>query len=292
MSPTAQQLVDIHHKSGRTFRAAGVGSFVIDQGEGDPVICLHGVPSSSFLYRKVLPELAQRGLRGIAFDFPGMGLAERPTDFDYSWTGLTNWLGDAIDALGIDRCHLVVHDIGGPIGMEWASRHPERVLSLTILNSPVRVATFHRPWPMHPFSLPGIGEVWLRLMRKPMWAALFRFVGLQQQEAMTNNEINAYLTLLKRVDGGRAFLRIMRGFELTQEREDLLLAALDKLKGRTRLVWAESDTMLGGDRLREAQEALDTKEVHLLRGKHFLQEDNAAAIAALVATPIRNATTP
>jgi D-arabinose 1-dehydrogenase-like Zn-dependent alcohol dehydrogenase len=57
--------------------------------------------------------------------------------------------GAAIDALGIDQCHLVVHDIGGPIGFERAITHPERVLSLTVLNSPVDVAVFRRPWPMH-----------------------------------------------------------------------------------------------------------------------------------------------
>jgi pimeloyl-ACP methyl ester carboxylesterase len=49
---------------------------------------------------------------------------------DYSWSGLARWSARAIDALGIDRCHLVVHDIGGPIGFEWAIAHPERVLSL------------------------------------------------------------------------------------------------------------------------------------------------------------------
>jgi hypothetical protein len=57
--------------------------------------------------------------------------------------------GAAGDALGIDQCHLVVHDIGGPIGFERAITHPERVLSLTVLNSPVDVAVFRRPWPMH-----------------------------------------------------------------------------------------------------------------------------------------------
>ena len=50
------------------------------------MVCVHGVPSSCFLYRKVLGELAARGLRGVAFDLPGLGLAERPEDFDCSWS--------------------------------------------------------------------------------------------------------------------------------------------------------------------------------------------------------------
>ena len=55
-------------------------SFVREQGDGDPVVLMHGVPVSSFLYRKVLPLLAERGLRGVAFDLPGLGLAEKPEE--------------------------------------------------------------------------------------------------------------------------------------------------------------------------------------------------------------------
>ena len=65
-----------------------------------------------------LRELAARGLRGIAFDLPGLGLADRPATFDYTWTELGRFGAAAVDALGLDRCHLVVHDIGGPAGFE------------------------------------------------------------------------------------------------------------------------------------------------------------------------------
>ena len=67
-----------HQRAGRHFQAAGVRSFVRDQGEGPAVLCIHGMIGSSFLYRKVLAELAARGLRGVAFDLPGFGLAARP----------------------------------------------------------------------------------------------------------------------------------------------------------------------------------------------------------------------
>jgi haloalkane dehalogenase len=62
----------------------------------------------------MIDELAARGLRGIAFDLPGLGLADRPPDFDYSWTGLGRFAAAVVDALGLDHCHLVVHDIGAP----------------------------------------------------------------------------------------------------------------------------------------------------------------------------------
>jgi pimeloyl-ACP methyl ester carboxylesterase len=73
-------VVSEHRAAGRRFEAAGISSFVREAGPpgGEPVVCLHGVPASCFPYRKVLRELAARGLRGIAFDLPGLGLADRP----------------------------------------------------------------------------------------------------------------------------------------------------------------------------------------------------------------------
>ena len=131
------------------------------------MVLIHGVPSSSFLYRKVIDELAARGLRGIAFDLPGLGLADRPHDFDYTWTGLGRFARDAVDALELERFHLVVHDIGGPVGLELAAAAPERIRSLTVLNTVVEVDGFKRPWSMEPFARRGIGEAYLATMTKP-----------------------------------------------------------------------------------------------------------------------------
>ena len=84
VKPQVAEAIEQHRAAGREFEAGGIGSFVREQGEGEPIVLMHGIPVSSFLYRKVLPLLAERGLRGVAFDLPGLGLAEKPADFDYS----------------------------------------------------------------------------------------------------------------------------------------------------------------------------------------------------------------
>src|SRR3954454_7257132 len=103
---TSREVVEQHEAAGRRFSAGGVGSFVLEEGDGNAVVCLHGVPSSCFLYRKVVSELAGRGLRGVAFDLPGLGLADRPEDHDYTWTGLGEFALAAVDALDLERFHL------------------------------------------------------------------------------------------------------------------------------------------------------------------------------------------
>jgi len=281
---TSAQVVERHRAAGREFAAAGVRSFVREAGDGDPVVCLHGVPSSSFLYRKVLDELAARGLRGVAFDLPGLGLAERPDGFDYTWTGHGRWSRTAVDALGLDGFHLVVHDIGGPVGFELAAAVPDRVRSITVLNALVEVDGFKRPWSMEPFARRGVGKIYLATMAKPLFLRLMALQGIGNMAATPKEEIYAYVDLLKRRDGGRHFLQIMRGFERTPEKAALYRSTLRDVPYPVQIVWGADDPAL---RLEvhgeQARRAAGLEEIHAVAAKHFLQEDQAPAIAERVA---------
>ncbi|CQD13860.1 haloalkane dehalogenase [Mycobacterium lentiflavum] len=278
------RLLERYRSSGRSFTAGGIASFVLDAGPPDapPVVCVHGVPSSAYLYRKVVPALAGTGLRGIAIDLPGLGFAERPIDADYTWTGLGRWLLTAIDELQLDRFHLVVHDIGGPIGFEVANAVPERVLSMTLLNTIIEVESFHRPWPMEPFAHRGIGEAWLASLRVPgAFLSIMRLVGVSRHVPAA--EIACWVPLLFGDDGGRAFLKIMRGFELTAAKEKLYLDAVRDGPYPVQVVWGARDRMLPWRRWGiQAQRAAGATDSILLPAKHFLQEDKPQEIADAV----------
>ena len=272
-----------HSAAGMRFEAGGVRSFACQQGEGADVVCLHGVPTSSFLYRRVLPVLADQGLRGTAFDFPGLGLSDRPAPFDYSWSGLASWTGEAIDALGLDRVHLVVHDIGGPIGFEWAIRNPDRVLSVTVLNTVLDVADFKRPWPMAPFAVSGLGEVWLRLSPRFIFSEIFYAQGIADRSRVPRSQVYAHIALLRLHDRGRAFLQIMRGFELSEEKERFFREGLADRSYPVRAVWGENDPALGLERLEAAKQIIGLDDAILLPAKHFLQEDHPGEVAQAIA---------
>jgi haloalkane dehalogenase len=281
-------VVSQHRAAGREFEAAGARSFVREQGDGEAVLCMHGVPASCFLYRKVIAELGGRGLRGVAFDLPGLGLAARPQQFDYSWTGLGKFSGAAVDALELGRFHLVVHDIGGPIGFEVAAAMPERIKSLTILNTMIEVERFHRPWMMEPFARRGVGELWLASMIKPVFRQLMYYAGIRDRSATPPAEVDAYVELLKREDGGRAFLKIMRGFERTASKQSLYLGVVRGVPYPVQVVWGADDPALKlsvyGEQARRAT-AVET--VHTVPAKHFPQEDQAPAIAERIAALAR-----
>jgi haloalkane dehalogenase len=271
-----------HEASGRRFEAAGVGSFALDAGAGEAVVLVHGVPSSSFLYRRTVPLLAERGLRAVAFDFPGLGLAERPESFDYSWSGLARWIDAALETLVVERCHLVVHDIGGPVAFQWAIANPDRVRSLTALNTFVDVDGFRRPWPMRPFAVRGLGEAWVRSLNRWAFSELFYAQGVGDRAAVPRTEVFAHYDLLKRGDGGRAFLRIMRGFELTRERQGLFREGLAARSWPAQVLWGVDDPALGRTHMRGVSEALGVAPIELA-AKHFLPEDRSPEIADAVA---------
>lgn len=273
-------VVDTHRSAGSFFKAGGVGSFRLDEGGGEPVVLMHGVPASCFLYRKVVPALAQRGLRGIAFDLPGLGFADRPEEFDYSWTGLGRFATDAVRELGLETFHLVVHDIGGPVGFEMAARIPERVASLTILNTMIEVDRFSKPWSMRPFEVPGLDRMWLAPMKfRPMFRMLMSMQGVNDRSKVSNEELNAYVDLLFGEDEARAFLKMMKAFETTPEKSHLYQSVVSSDRYPTQVVWGENDPALTYAVYGKAAERLTSTTATRLLAKHFLQEDQYDAVA-------------
>ena len=107
-----------------------------EAGEGDPIVLLHGNPTSSFLWRRVLPGLAHEG-RAIAPDLIGMGRSAKP-DIGYRFSDHARYLDAWFDALELDRITLVGHDWGGALGFHWARRHPDRLRAVAFMETIIK----------------------------------------------------------------------------------------------------------------------------------------------------------
>lgn len=277
---SAADVIAEHERSGRYIVVDGVRTFIREQGEGEVVLCMHGVPVSCFVYRRVLAELAARGLRAVTFDLPGLGLSDRPEEFDYTWTGLGAFATKVVNTLGLDRFHLLVHDLGGPVGFELASHVPDRVRSLTVLDTVIAADEFVPPWTMRPFRSPILGPVWLASVVRPVFRQLMFLQGIHDRSAVSVDELDAHYELLRRKDNGRAFLKIMQGFELTKAKRDRFAAVLADERYPRRVVWGEFDPALTLAREGAVAKAFTKVDVvHTVPAKHFLQEDQAPAIA-------------
>jgi pimeloyl-ACP methyl ester carboxylesterase len=102
-------------------------------GSEEAVVFVHGNPGSSRDWDDLLARTGAFA-RAVAPDMPGFGRADRPDDFEYTIQGYARFLGDALEALGVRRAHLVLHDFGGPWGLAWAAAHPDAVASVTLIN--------------------------------------------------------------------------------------------------------------------------------------------------------------
>jgi haloalkane dehalogenase len=125
----------------------GLRMHYVDAGSGAPVLLLHGEPTWSFLYRKLIPPLAAAGLRCVAPDYYGFGRSDKPTDREwYSYDSHAVSIIRFADELDLQDATLVVQDWGGPIGFRLAVERPERVARLVVLNTGIGVRAPNEEW--------------------------------------------------------------------------------------------------------------------------------------------------
>ena len=105
----------------------------VEQGEGDPILFLHGNPTSSYLWRNVIPHVSGLG-RCIAPDLIGMGKSDKP-DLEYRFFEHANYVEDFIDALGLSNITLVIHDWGSGLGFHYAALHPDKIKAIAFMEA-------------------------------------------------------------------------------------------------------------------------------------------------------------
>src|SRR5919106_665063 len=169
----------------------------VDEGprDGRPVVLLHGNPTWSFLYRNFIPSLVDAGHRAIAVDHLGFGRSDKPDQAElYTIERHCRRLDALLESLDLRDATVVPQDWGGPIGLWWATRHPERLRGLFVLNTfahrpPERVKL---PLPLRLFRTPGVGEVMVKGLDAFKRGLLFR-VGVVKRERITPEVRRAYL---------------------------------------------------------------------------------------------------
>jgi len=121
----------------------------VEMGEGDPIIFQHGNPTSSYLWRNIMPHLAEQG-RCIAIDLIGMGDSDKldnPDASSYTFVQHREYLDAALEALGVERdVTLVIHDWGSALGFDWANRHRDAVKGIAYMEGIVRPVSWDE-WP-------------------------------------------------------------------------------------------------------------------------------------------------
>jgi haloalkane dehalogenase len=259
----------------------GVRMAHIDEGDGPPVVFVHGEPTWSFLWRKVLVPVRDAGCRCIAPDLPGFGRSDKPTDIDwYTYDRHTAALAGLLEELDVRDGTIVVHDWGGPIGLRVAVQAPERISRIVVLDT--GLFTGHQ-------------------QMSEAWTAFRDFVdrteelpiGMLVRGACHHDPGDDVIAGYERPfpdaaskAGARAFPLILPltpdspGARAGQE-------TLEALRGDARpalMLWADSDPVLPLETGRRFAAALGGELAHVIPDAgHFLQEDAGPQIGALIA---------
>ncbi len=262
--------------------SGGVKMHHLDEGEGSPVVMVHGNPTWSFYYRNLV--LALRGKhRCVVPDHVGCGFSDKPGDdrYDYTLARRVEDLTALLEHKGLrEDITLVVHDWGGMIGMAWAARHPERVRRLVVLNT----SAFHLPksksfpWPLWLARTPPGGFLVQRFNAFSAVAARVCCTKAPLSPALRAAYCAPYDSYEHRI----ATLRFVqdiplrvgdRGYDLISETE----ARLDALRRVPMLIgWGMRDFVFDVHFLREWERRFPEAEVHRYEDcGHYVLEDAA-----------------
>jgi haloalkane dehalogenase len=264
----------------------------VDEGAGPPVVLVHGTPTWSFLYRRLIPRLVGTGHRVIAPDHLGFGLSDTAGDTSTRAADTSSYrpedharrLAALLDALGLRDLTLVVHDFGGPIGLSYAVERPERVARLVVLNTWL--------WPLDGDSRIARGSrlaagplgrfLYLRLNASPRWLIPAGFADRTRLDSKTHQQYLApFPTPASRVP----LWVLARELLGSSAWYDGLWRRRERLRGKPALLlWGARDPAFGPAYLARWREALPgAAVVELPDAGHFVQEEAAADVASRVA---------
>ncbi len=249
----------------------------LDEGRGAPVVLLHGNPTWSFYYRRVIQDL-RADHRVIALDHLGCGLSDKPQDYPYR---LENHIANVeflIEALGLQKISLVLHDWGGVIGAGYAVRHPENVVRWALMNTAAFWPEGYLPLRLRLCRVPRIGEFLIR--RFNLFARIALSVAVRRPERLTPEVRRAYLapydSYANRIATARFVLDVpdspRHPSHAAARAVEVGLARLARLP--TRIFWGERDPIFNARILAEWERRFPNAVVDRFpQAGHYVLED-------------------
>ena len=238
-------------------------------GEGFPIVLVHGWPNSSYLWRHLMPKLAETQ-RVYAPDLPGFGKSDKPRNAEYRFSYYSEYLEAFCEALELSYIDLVVQDIGGPTGLLWAVRQPKHIRNIIILNAPI-----------YPFSTPfdRLSQTLFTLPFSRDWLmspAGLKFIWrsfVVNKKVFTKEVLEAYLEPFKNTKN-RMFIRDLL-LNALKHHHDLegLAGKLADLNKPTAIIYGRKDPLCAAHMRQLAKDIGHAKVIPFQNCSHLIQED-------------------
>jgi pimeloyl-ACP methyl ester carboxylesterase len=272
----------------KTVTIDGLEIFYREAGPADAptILLLHGFPTSSHMFRNLIPALADR-FHVVAPDYPGFGASAMPTvdEFDYTFDGLTDVVEAFTEKLGLESYSLYLMDYGAPVGFRLATRHPERVDALIVQNGNAYDEGLREFWvPLKTYweerteenATPLRG---LLTMDATRWQYTH---GVRDVAAISPDNWAIDQSRLNRPGNQEIQLQLFYSYGSNPPLYPEWQAWLRKHQPPTLLVWGQNDEIFPAEGAHPYKRDLENLEFHLLDTGHFALEEDGARIAALM----------
>jgi haloalkane dehalogenase len=272
-----QRVVDLDGLSYLTLRVA-----FVDEGEGNPVVLLHGIPTWSFLWREVIPVLA-RARRVIAPDFLGHGYSDRRDRFDRSLAAQTAMICALLDELGLERVDVVGHDTGGGVALILAVQHPHRVRRLVLSN-----ITCYDSWPVDEMLELGNPQLRERPAEEIVeWLLEALIEGVHDTTRRTDDFLEGILAPYRDEEGKISLIRNAVGLNTSHTME--LVDRHHEIAAQTLLLWGAEDPWQRTEDAERLATEIPNASLELVHGaSHWLQQDRPLTVAAAISAFLDN----
>ena len=282
-----------HQVFHRTVEIDGLEIFYREAGrpEAPTILLLHGFPTSSHMFRDLIPVLADE-FHLVAPDFPGYGNSAMPPadEFDYSFDRFADIVEKLTQKLALERYSLYLMDYGAPVGFRLATRHPDRVDALIVQNGnayeeglrefwdPIK-AYWADPTPVHRDALRGL------LTRE---ATVWQYThGVRNPEAISPDNWNMDQPLLDRPGNNEIQLDLFYDYRTNVPLYPKWQAYLRSYQPPTLIVWGANDPIFPAEGAHPYKRDLTDLEFHLLETGHFALEEDGDVIAELIRSFLR-----
>lgn len=248
-------------------------------GKGEPILLIHGFPTSSYLWRNIVSNLSDH-YQVIAIDLPGFGKSDKLPEESYSFRHYGRVLTEFLDQLQLEHITLGVHDLGGPIGLYWMVNNMTRVKRLILFNTLVYPKF---SWAVKLFALSTVVPVVKDWLTSPSGIKKTMYFGVHQKNNLTEDIIVNYQSPFADKQSRKVLLKSiqrlsLKGFAEIEEK-------LPLFKGPVQIIYGERDKILPkvGNTMKKVKEDLPQSKVNSLPNcGHFLQEDAPSQISEVV----------
>ncbi|NQT12157.1 MAG: alpha/beta hydrolase [Planctomycetes bacterium] len=276
---------EVHH---RTVEIDGLDVFYREAGpkNAPAVLLLHGFPTSSHMFRNLIPALADK-YHVVAPDYPGFGNSSMPTvdEFDYTFDNLANIVEKLTVKLGLQRYSMYLMDYGAPIGFRLAVRHPERVEALIVQNGNAYDEGLREFWkPLKAYwqdksAKNGDALRGLLTIDATKWQYTH---GVRNVERISPDNWNVDQRLLDRPGNQEIQLALFYDYGGNPGRYPKWQQYFRDYQPPTLIVWGKNDHIFPADGAHPYQRDLKNLESHLLDTGHFALEEDGDRVANLI----------